>query len=179
MNGLVERFNGTLKRMMKKFTSQNQRDWDKYLSYLLFAYREAAQESTGFAPFELLYGRHVHGPLETLRESWTGEEVEEPSTLESLSQIRTRLEEMARVVEKNMKKTQKKQKHHYDKTAKERKLEVGDQVLVLIPAKRSKLKLEREGPYKITNKVSLVDYEVETPDKKKEKKVYHVNLLKK
>ena len=90
-DGLVKRFKGTLKRMMKKITSKNQKDWGEYLPYLLFAYREAAQESTGFAPFELLYGRHVHGQLETLRESWSGEEVEEPSTLESLSQIRNYL----------------------------------------------------------------------------------------
>ncbi|CAM5139039.1 unnamed protein product [Natator depressus] len=36
-------------------------DWDKYLPHLLFAYREVPQESTGFSPFELLYGRRVRG----------------------------------------------------------------------------------------------------------------------
>ena len=118
-DGLVERFNGTLKSMMK-FTSKNQKDWDECLPYLLFAYREAAQESTGFAPFELLYGRHVRGPLEALRESWTGEEMKKPTRLEGLSQMRARLEEMTKIVEENMKKAQRKQKYYYDKKAKER-----------------------------------------------------------
>ena len=48
-DGLVERFNGTLKAMLKKLTSRNQKDWDELLPYLLFAYREVPQESTGFA----------------------------------------------------------------------------------------------------------------------------------
>ena len=65
-DGLVERFNGTMKSMMKKFTSRNQKDWDEYLPYLLFVYRDATQESTGFALFELLYGRSVRGPLDVL-----------------------------------------------------------------------------------------------------------------
>ena len=42
--------------------------------YLLFAYKEAPCESTGFFPFELLYGRRVRGPLDVLREMWTEEE---------------------------------------------------------------------------------------------------------
>lgn len=53
--------------MDKTFTSKNQKDWDEYLPYHLSAYQEAAQESTGFASFELLYGWHVRGPLEALR----------------------------------------------------------------------------------------------------------------
>ena len=39
--------------------------WDKLIPYVLFAYREVPQESTGFSPFELLYGREVRGPLES------------------------------------------------------------------------------------------------------------------
>ena len=42
-DGLVERFNGTLKAMLKKLTSKNQKIWDD-LPYLLFAYWELSQE---------------------------------------------------------------------------------------------------------------------------------------
>jgi len=65
---LVERFNSTLKGMPRKFVSHNQKDWDEYLPYLLFAYREVLQETTGFSPFDLLYERQVRGPLDVLRE---------------------------------------------------------------------------------------------------------------
>ena len=86
-DGLVERFSGTLKAMMKKFTSKNKKDWDEHLPYLLFAYREAPQESTGFSPFELLYGRRVRGPLDVLREVWTEEEPEKTTEITHLVQM--------------------------------------------------------------------------------------------
>ena len=56
-DGLVERFNQTLKAMLRKTTLSGEHSWDKLLPYVLFAYREVPQASTGFSPFELLYGR--------------------------------------------------------------------------------------------------------------------------
>ncbi|CAC5401482.1 unnamed protein product [Mytilus coruscus] len=69
-NGLVENFNGTLKKMLKSYARKYPNTWDKYIPYLLFAYREVPNETTGFSPFELLYGRHVRGPLVLLIEDW-------------------------------------------------------------------------------------------------------------
>ena len=54
-DGLVERFNKTLKAMLRKTASEDGKDWDRMIPYLLFAYREVPQSSTGFSPFELLY----------------------------------------------------------------------------------------------------------------------------
>ena len=67
-NGLVKRFNGTLKQMLKRICSEKLRDWDKYLNAMLFAYREVPQESLGFAPFDLIYGRSVRGPITILKQ---------------------------------------------------------------------------------------------------------------
>ena len=39
------------------------KDWDKLLPYVLFTYREVPQATSGFSPFELLYGQAVQGPL--------------------------------------------------------------------------------------------------------------------
>ena len=61
-NGLVKKFNGRLKTMLKKMSAERPKDWDRYIDAMLFAYREARQESMGFSPFELLYGRTVRGP---------------------------------------------------------------------------------------------------------------------
>ena len=58
-DGLVERFNQTLKTMLRKTAVEEGKDWDKLLPYLLFEYREVPQDSTGFSPYELLYGRSV------------------------------------------------------------------------------------------------------------------------
>ena len=37
---------------------------------MLFAYSEVPESTTGFSPFELLYGREVRGPSDMLREKW-------------------------------------------------------------------------------------------------------------
>ena len=72
-NGLVEKFSGTLKSMLRKMCAERPRDWDQYINPLLFAYREVRQESLGYAPFELLYGRSVRGPMSIMRELLTSE----------------------------------------------------------------------------------------------------------
>ena len=53
-DGLVERFNKTLKNMLKRVVAKDGKDWDLLLPYLMFAVREVPQASTGFSPFELL-----------------------------------------------------------------------------------------------------------------------------
>ena len=92
-NGLVEKFNGTLKSMIKKMCAEQPKLWDRYLPAVLFAYREAPQISMGFSPFELLYGRTVRGPLTILRELWDKEEKGEYiSTYEYVFKLREQLE---------------------------------------------------------------------------------------
>ena len=73
MDGLVEKFNKTLKSFLRKAATDISKDWDKLLPYLLVAYREVPQASTGFSPFELLYGREVRGPLDVLKETWAAD----------------------------------------------------------------------------------------------------------
>jgi len=75
-NGLVEKFNGTLKSILKRMCAEKPKDWDRYIGPILFAYREVPQKSLGFSPFELLYGREVRGPMRILRELWTQELVD-------------------------------------------------------------------------------------------------------
>ena len=68
-DGLVERFNQTLKSMLRKAVDSEGKNWDTLTPYLLFAYREVPQASTGFSPFELVYRRNVRGPLRERRQS--------------------------------------------------------------------------------------------------------------
>ena len=64
-NGLVEHFNGTLKKMLRRLYYEQPRQWHCFVNPLLYAYREAPQEATGFSPFELLYGRTVRGQFKS------------------------------------------------------------------------------------------------------------------
>ena len=67
-DGLVERFNRTLKMMLSKTAVEKGKDWDQLLPYVLFTYCKVPQSSTGFLPFELLYGHAPRGPLDVLKE---------------------------------------------------------------------------------------------------------------
>jgi transposase InsO family protein len=89
-NGLVEKFNGTLKSMMKKMCLEQPKEWDRMIPALLFAYREVPQESMQFSPFELLFGRAVKGPMQILKHLWASEDAaeEERTTAEYVVNLR-------------------------------------------------------------------------------------------
>ena len=142
-------------------------------------YHVIPQESTRFSLFELLYQRKVRGPLDVLRETWTGETEGGVPVAACVVQMWERLEKIAELVRENAGKAQLRQKCAYDRKAKPRSLNVGDQVLVLLPKPPNRLKLEWVGPYTVTRKLTSVNYEVETPGRRSERKIYHVNLLKK
>ncbi len=118
-DGLTERFNQTLKQMLRKFVSETGRDWDQWLPYLLFAYREVPQASTGFSPFELLYGRDVRGPLALLQEMWEGNpEREESTSVVSYDlQMRERLQSMTTLAQNHLAEAREQQKTWYDSLA--------------------------------------------------------------
>ena len=43
-DGLMEQFNGTLKKMLNKLAQEHPIEWDKLMPYLLFAYKGVPQE---------------------------------------------------------------------------------------------------------------------------------------
>ena len=81
--------------MLRRTCAERPRDWDRYIDALFFAYREAPQESLGFAPFEMLYGRSVNGPLQIFRQLWTKEQgdPETRTTYQYVVDLRNRLQE--------------------------------------------------------------------------------------
>ncbi|XP_033752174.1 uncharacterized protein LOC117335982 [Pecten maximus] len=177
-NGLVERFNGTLKQMLRRMCSERPKDWDKYLNALLFAYREVPQESLGFSPFELLYGRTIRGPIMILKELWTKEvpDDEVKTTYQYVMDLRERLDETCELAKEQLRTAKISQRKYYNRKAKDRQLDVDDKVLILLPTKTNKLLMQWRGPYSVTAKKGPMDYEVDMVGKKK---TFHVNMLKK
>ena len=55
-NGLVERFNGTLKSMLRRMCIEKPREWDMYLLTVLFAYREAHKKVLDSRPLNCCMG---------------------------------------------------------------------------------------------------------------------------
>ena len=55
-DGMVERLNRSLLQMLRAYVDTKE-DWEKYLPLTLYAYRTAVHSSTGYSPFQLMYGR--------------------------------------------------------------------------------------------------------------------------
>ena len=175
-NGLVERFNGTLKKMLRRLCSEQPRQWHRFINPLLFAYRDAPQEATGFSPFELLYERTVRGPVQILKELWTKEtDVPEVKTnYRCVLELRERLDDYTIIALEELKRSQAKNKRLYDRGAKRRAFQVGDKVLILLPTDNNKLLLQWRGPFVVERCGSGNHYGVEVS---KRIKFYHVNML--
>ena len=102
-DGLVERFNQTLKAMLRRFVDADARNWDTLLPYMLFAYREAPQSSTGFSPNELVFGRQLRGPLDVMKEVWTdAQETEAKSVIQHLLDMWDRLDRCQEAANQNL-----------------------------------------------------------------------------
>ena len=91
--------------------------------------------------------------------------------------IQERLAQLRDMVHDNLQNAQANQKQWYDRHARNRQFQPGDQVLVLLPTSTNKLLAEWRGPYPILRKVSDVNYEVKLTDGRKKKRILHVNML--
>ena len=136
--------------MLKKFVRERVTNWDMFLPYLLFAYMEVPCESTGYSPFELLYGRSVRGPLAVIKETWLEKHPSKESLMRHVLEIRRRLAMIQKAVQEHMAKTQRTQKRLYDVRSSKRRLEVSDKALVLLSTPGGKLEVSWQGPFKVT-----------------------------
>ena len=176
--GALERFHQTLKTMMKTYCFDTEKDWDEGLHLLLFAVRESVQESLGFSPFELVFGHSVRGPLKLLKEKFLSEDSQNLNLLDYVSNFRTRLMKACELAKLNLKSSQKTMKNRYDLNAVEREFKPGDKVLAFLPVPGKPLQAKYFGPYVVSRKVSDVNYVLETPDRRKQNQLCHINMLK-
>ncbi|GFX87202.1 retrovirus-related Pol polyprotein from transposon 412 [Trichonephila clavipes] len=141
--GAVERWNRTLKEMLNKNIQENGNNWDSHLPYLMFAYREVPHSTTGVSPYQLVYGRLPNGPLKLLKEVWTGgKEIPTGSSKsieEYLRDLTEKLKQAHNLARGNSEKAQAEYASRYNLRSREKRLAVGDQVLVLIPSSSHKL----------------------------------------
>ncbi|MCO5601173.1 hypothetical protein L7F22_055292 [Adiantum nelumboides] len=63
-NGLVEKINGVLCKIITKHVRDRPQDWDKHLTAPLWAYRTSFKVSTQFTPYHLVYGQETLLPIE-------------------------------------------------------------------------------------------------------------------
>ena len=176
--GALERFHQTLKNMIRSYCFDTEKDWDEGIHLLLFAVRESVQESLGFSPFELVFGHSVRGPLKLLKEKFLSNDETPLNLLQYVSDFRNRLSRACEVARSNLKTSQGKMKARYDNHVIDRKFKPGDKVLALLPIPGRPLQARYFGPYTIDKKTSDLNYIINTPGRRKNKQMCHVNMLK-
>jgi hypothetical protein len=129
----------------------NQRDWDKKLKFLTFAYNSAQHSTTGFSPFEALFGREQKIPSDLFDEEII---VELPiNNIEYVQQLKSNLSNVYKLIKHNRSFKMNKAKIRYDRTTTGCNFKKGDKVWKLIETRKkgitASIAAKQDGPYSI------------------------------
>ena len=152
-DGMVERFNRTLKAMLRKHAARFGNQWDQYLSGVLWAYRNTPHETTGEKPSFLLFGLDCRSPIQASLLPTT------PLSPTDVSDYREELllslRSARELAMQSIRKAQTRYKKQYDRHSTEPQYQIGDWVLVRFPQEETgrlrKLSRPWHGPFRITD----------------------------
>ena len=148
-NGMTERFNRTLMGMLGTLEQDKKRDWTKHIAPLVYAYNATRHTSTGYSPFELMFGRSPRLPVDMV----FGTRMEEGRKLSDYGKdLKERLDTIYQKVRRNADDARMVQKGYFDRKARAAELQIGDQVLVKI--------LAHDGRHKLSDKYEEEEYTV-------------------
>jgi transposase InsO family protein len=177
-NGIVERFNGTLKTMLAMWVNEMQTDWDVLLPYALFAYNVSIHRILQETPFYLSFARDARLPIDyivtsTINDGGNASANEYAVTLvQKLKDVHTRVIDILNNINRD--------RNELLKQTAVSDIVVGDYVRMYQPTtekgKSSKLTRRWRGPYKVVEIRGKTTYVIERNSKKV---VVHVNRLKK
>ena len=88
------------------------------------------------------------------------------------------MKEMAELARTNLGQAQAQQKSWYDKAARQRSLQPGQNVLLLLPTTENKLLAKWQGPYEVVQNMGPATYEIDLLGRRKPRQTFHVYLLK-
>uniref|UniRef100_A0A8C5BFE2 ribonuclease H n=1 Tax=Gadus morhua TaxID=8049 RepID=A0A8C5BFE2_GADMO len=177
-NGGTERFNRTLGNMLRSLPPRSKQKWPQMVQTMTFVYNCTAHETTGFAPFYLMFGRVPRLPVDLLFKNVLRDETvcDYDAYVKSLA---SDLHSAILLAQKNSAIEQKHQSDQCNKKVKGLPLSVGDQVLVANKGGRGKRKLaDKWEPVVhtvVASKPSLHVYKIR--DRDGHERVVHRNLL--
>ncbi|XP_052260571.1 uncharacterized protein LOC127864726 [Dreissena polymorpha] len=147
-NGSAERFNRTLINMLGTLEPEKKQNWKKFVPSLVYSYNCIRHESTGYSPFELMFGRTPKLPVDSMFHIDNDDLVSN----EYVKDLKSRLETCWKIADQTLNKSRSKQKSNYDRKAKAVTIDVGDKVLVKV--------LAFSKPHKLADKFEEDIFEV-------------------
>ena len=179
--GQVERLNHTLAVLLSMYVNEQHDNWDEMLSAITFAYNTSRQETTGYTPFFLLFGREPRLPIDVVfGSSPVGDVI--ISSSDYANDLISRLSNARSLLKVRMGIMQSKQAHYYNNRRRESEFKEGDIVLVYKPIRKvgraDKLIHHFVGPYKVIRKITPLNYEIQLLSRRKKSEIVHVCRMK-
>ena len=127
-NGQVERFNRTLLSMLRTLPKEHKSDWKSHVNKVVHAYNCTKQESTGYSPFFLLFGRSPRLPIDIVFSNTDA--IEGSSQRLYVKKWTECMQEAYKIANQNADRAAMKDKRHNDRGLSSVVLNPGDRVLV-------------------------------------------------
>ncbi|XP_035984622.1 uncharacterized protein LOC118558239 [Fundulus heteroclitus] len=178
-NGITERFNRTLGGMIRTLSPKYKCKWPQMLQMLTFSYNCTVHETTGFAPFYLMFGRIPRLPVDVMFHHVL-ENVSVVSHHEFVDHLRRDLSEAAQIARQHAHDEQNRHAKIYNRKVKGSPLAVGDRVLLANRGEKGKKKVADRWdstPFDVVSvKPEIHVYRIRDAATGKEK-VVHRNML--
>ena len=151
-NSVTERFVGTVKEIIRRNVcpNENYHDWDEYLGIAAYAIRTMERETRPSAG-EVLFGFRLHTLPEQVQNL-------------DITEIQERRHWICQKIQQEVEKKVAKYKAAYDEARRDITFEIGQLVLLKRPFKTGALERLYDGPFKIAEKKSDLNYRLEKLD---------------
>jgi transposase InsO family protein len=154
----VERAHRDMKGAFKALTDSGN-DWEALLPHVLFAMRTTVCVSTGYSPFQLMFGRDPSIPLLAIQQVPERKNLEVP-IVEYMTKIRERLAEAQHLARTNIAGAVRRQRRYYRRTVQE--FDEGDKVWLYTPPVGAhvsrKFHLGWTGPWTVVERITRTVY---------------------
>ena len=176
-NGQTERFNRVFVDSLRKFTGVDSSKWNKWIPFVSLAYRSKVHSSTGFTPFELMFGRKMN-TFEDWSSTIEGDVTE--SLINRSKEIKKLVENDYILARESIVKAQESQMKHQNNSHRIQKerLPIGASVYVLVKGIHNKLEPKYRGPFKIIEYAGEGNYILENILKERMADTYPLQRLK-
>jgi hypothetical protein len=165
-NGQAENTNKTMETILRAYIEPRQQDWDEHLAAAEFAINDSVHASTGYTPFQLVFGESPHSHLDLFLEeiTKTNPQTRDKNLLDArnfMQQWRDNLGDARKALQI----AQTVQSKLYDRSRKAVEFAIGDRLLISrkhlsIPADRDvpwKLRALYDGDYPVIKVLSRPD----------------------